>query len=269
MSWTNSLRTPAELKSFLTGKNRMALETVSIDDERKIWMGDKTSRSLSLVDCLQKLKKDRKDHGIKLDVKSYEIFQEINSILIEYQEDWITLSFTCFQGPVGSPECPVHPEDVVQINSEWPSPRLRKGFAMTTSKETGPKSAFTTDVLTKFKIDWERHRFDGMGRFDFAIDLYPISMSEPRIADRVRLELKTVERLEVRLQKEQVSLVNMENAQSFLEKLDLEQTFFNMPDDFKSKLNLKHTHKSTAWLLKSGWLVLFIGQFLTILRNLL
>lgn len=233
ITWTNSLASKSDLDAYLKGPHRMAHDTVTMDSAKKnAVLGSNPSGELLFADCIRTIKSRRTDHELKLEIKSLEVFEALVGTLAQLGEkdDWITLHLDLFAGPAGGvPK--VNAEDAASILEKWPAKALRLSLGMATGK--GPVKGYMGDMLQKMAEELMKGPFSKLTNMEFVLDIFHMSRTERLVGEAVLAKLKLVQRIELRLEKASEGQVDMKKFKSFMEKLEAENCYFNVPDSFR------------------------------------
>lgn len=236
ITWVNALASPQQLESYLSGPHRMAREAVTFNAKKDaIVMGKDPAGSLPLADCLKTLKASRNGHGVKLEMPSFDVYNASMEVVSQLGEaDWINLHFDCFRGPMGG-EAPIKIKELPQVIEMWPSGAIIISLGMTTAYAGAAAKGYTLELITNMAEDWRAGPFNTITYFDFVVDIYHISETEKVLWDPVYQKLKMVRRIELQLTPEMEGKVKMDAFRGFVEKLEMEQCYFNVPDAFRKR----------------------------------
>lgn len=233
ITWTNSLASKSALEAYLSGPNRMARGTVTMDSAQKnAVLGSDPSGDLPFADCINTMKSRRTDHELKLEIKSLEVFDALVGDLAQLGEkdDWVTLHLDLFAGPAGGVPT-VNAEDAASILEKWPAKVVRLSLGMATGR--GPTKGYTADLLQKMAGEWKKGPFSRLTDMDFSLDIFHMSHTERMVGEAVLAKLKTVQKIELRLDQAMEGQVDMKTFKIFMEKLEPENCYFNVPESFR------------------------------------
>lgn len=238
ITWINSIATTKELNDYLASSHEMARDVLSLNaDNSGVIIGPSSSGKLTLAACLETMKSGRKSsQSLFLDVTTMDIYMKAIDVLKEYAntEKWITLNFVMFRGPNGD-EPTFPPGDLTAVRDEWPSINLRMSFSMTTGYK-GKEKGYTAEVLQRFFMEWNTGGFNKIPVFGFALDIYHLSFTQPILLDRISDYLRMVKQIQLYTNEQTQDLVDMRIFSRFLDKMDMEQCYFNVPEKFWKRI---------------------------------
>lgn len=273
ITWINSLTTTDALDAYLKSTHGMAREGVSLKlpptpiEPALVVMGRSSAGELTLIECLTRMKKEKKDfQQLFLEVPNEETFNRTMQILKDKVPtvNWITLNTRPFWGPNGFK--PAIPPGRIRMGllRFWLAKNIKKSFGMTTAY-VGKDKGYSFQVLDKFSGDYANSNIYSLPSYDFCFDIYHVSHSDLKQLNKT--EKRIMKNLGIHIffiNEEMQDKVNMTNFKAYLDTIDVKRSFFNVPDKFRNKLFPNESGSGYKVVDKASVIivVVFIGRIL-------